>query len=78
VRASSPVFDRRLRPVGLLRPQASYAGRSEIAPGLRSSSVSSAACPDEPPTRQINPVAQRVDANRSNRTDRRPATANRT
>src|SRR6202040_4337509 len=31
-----------------------------------------AACPDEPPTRQINPqcVAQRVDANRSRRTDR--------
>ena len=31
-----------------------------------------AACPYEPPTRQINPqcVAQRVDANRSRRTDR--------
>jgi hypothetical protein len=36
-----------------------------------------AACPDEPPTRQINPqcVPQRVDANRSRRTDRRRACA---
>jgi hypothetical protein len=36
-----------------------------------------AACPDEPPRRQINPqcVAQRVDANRSRRTDQRRAGA---
>ena len=39
-----------------------------------------AACPDEPPTRQINPkrVAQRVASHRSSRTDRRRAPARQT